>query len=96
MNGADKTTATMFRAVELIPLNEALLCVNCQVISRSKNDCVCCGSQSLLHLANVLERSNDSISSTMPTQSEAGPEPTNAIIYSFQPRCLPTRQEGIA
>jgi len=43
----------------LIPLQQAVLCANCEVVSDSKNGCcVVCGSPSLLNLARVLEGSN--------------------------------------
>jgi len=84
MNGDSQITATMFKAVETIPLNEALLCVNCGVISRSTSDCICCGSQSLLHLARVLGEEENSARSTMPTGAEAEQE-ENAGIMPFRP-----------
>jgi hypothetical protein len=43
----------------LIPLQQAVLCANCEVISDGKNGrCVVCGSPSLLNLARVLNGSN--------------------------------------
>ena len=43
----------------LIPLREAVLCANCEVISDSKNGhCIVCGSPSLLNLARVLDGPN--------------------------------------
>jgi hypothetical protein len=40
----------------LIPLQQAVLCANCEVISDSKNGhCIVCGSPSLLNLARVLD-----------------------------------------
>ncbi len=43
----------------LIPLQKAVLCANCEVISDSKNGhCIVCGSPSLLSLAQVLDRPN--------------------------------------
>lgn len=42
----------------LIPLQQAVLCANCEVVSDSKNGrCVVCGSPSLLNLARVLDGS---------------------------------------
>lgn len=43
---------------DTIPLNEAVLCVNCLMISRAKNGhCpVCAAPAGLLNLANALER----------------------------------------
>jgi hypothetical protein len=44
-----------FESVELIPLNSAVLCEDCQMISKARNDhCLSCGSHSILSLANVL------------------------------------------
>jgi hypothetical protein len=46
-------------ARNLIPLQQAVLCANCEVVSDSKNGrCVVCGSPSLLNLARVLDGSN--------------------------------------
>lgn len=43
----------------LIPLQQAVLCANCEVISDSRNGhCIVCGSPSLLNLARVLDRPN--------------------------------------
>lgn len=43
----------------LIPLPQAVLCANCEVVSDSKNGhCIVCGSPSLLNLARVLNGSN--------------------------------------
>lgn len=40
----------------LIPLQKAVLCANCEVISDSRNGhCIVCGSPSLLNLARVLD-----------------------------------------
>src|SRR5437764_5900903 len=41
--------------LNLIPLQKAVLCTNCEVVSESRNGhCVACGSPSLLCLARVL------------------------------------------
>ncbi len=43
----------------LIPLQQAVLCANCEVVSDSKNGhCIVCGSPSLLSLARVLNGPN--------------------------------------
>jgi hypothetical protein len=43
----------------LIPLQQAVLCANCEVVSDSKNGhCIVCGSPSLLNLARVLDGTN--------------------------------------
>lgn len=40
----------------LIPLQQAVLCANCEVVSDSRNGhCIVCGSPSLLNLARVLD-----------------------------------------
>ena len=40
----------------LIPLQQAVLCANCEVVSDSKNGhCIVCGSPSLVNLARVLD-----------------------------------------
>ena len=44
-----------FEPVELIPLDHAVLCEDCQMISQARNDhCLSCGSHSILSLASVL------------------------------------------
>ncbi|HKW27667.1 MAG TPA: hypothetical protein VJN48_17915 [Terriglobales bacterium] len=51
----------------LIPLQQAVLCANCEVVSDSKNGrCVVCGSPSLLNLACVLDGSNHRVERTRP------------------------------
>ena len=50
-----KRRAKTFEPVELIPLDHAVLCGDCQMISRARNDhCLSCGSHSILSLASVL------------------------------------------
>jgi hypothetical protein len=45
--------------LNLIPLQQAVLCANCEVVSESKNGhCVVCGSPSLVNLARVLDGPN--------------------------------------
>jgi hypothetical protein len=45
---------------ESIPLAEAVLCVDCNMITRAKNGhCLVCESASLLNLASVLDRQAD-------------------------------------
>lgn len=49
----------VFVSQNLIPLQQAVLCANCDVVSDSRNGrCVVCGSPSLLNLARVLDGSN--------------------------------------
>jgi len=49
----------------LIPLQQAVLCANCEVVSDSKNGhCIVCGSPSLLNLARVLDEPNRSAERT--------------------------------
>lgn len=49
----------VFAPRNLIPLPQAVLCANCEVISDSRNGhCVVCGSPSLLNLARVLDGTN--------------------------------------
>jgi hypothetical protein len=49
----------VFVSRNLIPLQQAVLCANCEVVSDSTNGhCVVCGSPSLLNLARVLDGSN--------------------------------------
>ncbi|MGE5204466.1 MAG: hypothetical protein ACM3PW_02555 [Chlamydiota bacterium] len=49
----------LFVPRNLIPLQQAVLCANCEVVSDSKNGhCIVCGSPSLLNLARVLSGRN--------------------------------------
>jgi hypothetical protein len=51
----------------LVPLQQAVLCANCEVVSDSKDGrCVVCGSSSLLNLARVLDGSNHGVERTRP------------------------------
>ena len=44
--------------LEAVPLQKAVLCVNCNNISDSPHDtCAVCGSRSLLNLSSILDRS---------------------------------------
>ena len=58
-----------FEPVELIPLDQAVLCEICHVINRGKNHhCLSCGA---FHLAGVLGREENSISAIRPSPAEA-------------------------
>jgi len=82
MMGARDNQTAGFEPVELIPLDQAVLCENCQVISRAKNDhCLSCGSHSILHLANVLGREDKFTSNIKPSPAEAELERTYSTIY---------------
>jgi hypothetical protein len=51
----------------LVPLQQAVLCANCEVVSDSKDGrCVVCGSSSLLNLARVLDGSNHRVERIRP------------------------------
>lgn len=51
----------------LVPLQQAVLCANCEVVSDGKDGrCVVCGSSSLLNLARVLDGSNHRVERTRP------------------------------
>jgi primosomal protein N' len=58
--------------VELIPLAEAVLCENCQVVGRQRTDkrCPSCGSQSVLFLGVVLGRSSNASEGRMMGDAE--------------------------
>lgn len=46
-----------FQAVESVRLAEAVLCANCDCITRAKNGhCLVCGSHSIVSLATILDR----------------------------------------
>jgi|GEM_PF-2603807 len=81
-----KGRAKAFEPVELIPLNQAVLCEDCQMISQARNDhCLSCGSHSILTLASVLG-SQTTTSLQHEPSSSAEPEPLSGI---FCLRSLP-------
>jgi len=56
---AMSSAVRIFIPRNLIPLPQAVLCANCEVVSDSKNGhCIVCGSPSLLNLARVLDGSD--------------------------------------
>jgi len=92
MIGASTNQAAGFEPVELVPLDQAVLCENCHVIRRGKNHhCLSCGSPSILYLENVLGREQDFMSTLKPSLAEAELERTYQALYSFQLRCQPSR-----
>jgi hypothetical protein len=65
-------------AVNLIPLQQAVLCADCEVISEGENGhCVACGSQATISLCKVMG-SNASLPSNPSLQPVACPEPEAA------------------
>lgn len=46
---------------EHFPLTASVLCTNCECVSASISACCCCGSRSLISLANILNRQSDEI-----------------------------------
>jgi hypothetical protein len=69
-----KRRAKNFELVELIPLDHAVLCEDCQTISRARNGhCLSCGSHSILSLASVLGSQSTTSLQHKPTPS-AEPE----------------------
>jgi hypothetical protein len=86
-----KRRAKTFEPVELIPLDHAVLCEDCQLISRARNDhCLSCGSHSILSLANVLGSQSTHSVQYRPSPS-AKPETSSGI---FRLRCLPEHETG--
>jgi hypothetical protein len=67
--------ASTFTPVEIIPLDRAVLCANCNCITASTNGhCVACGSrESLLNLARLLD--NVQPGSIEPQVADATGEP---------------------
>jgi hypothetical protein len=49
-----KALAQVAAGPDMVPLNTAVLCEDCEQISSSKGNCVGCGSAALLNLAAVL------------------------------------------
>lgn len=63
-----------FEPVELIPLDHAVLCEDCQMISSGRNShCLSCGSHSILGLASILGSQSTTSLQHKPTPS-AEPE----------------------
>ena len=48
------TQATDF--LDVVPLNRAILCANCEMISAAPGHCPVCGSAAVLNLAKILNR----------------------------------------
>lgn len=40
--------------MQMIPLNRALLCVNCELVVETKRDCPRCGSLQLIKVAQIV------------------------------------------
>jgi hypothetical protein len=40
--------------VNLVPLQNASLCLDCEAITSAHTTCLCCGSQALLNIARIL------------------------------------------
>ena len=80
-----KRRAKTFEPVELIPLDHAVLCEDCQMISRARNDhCLSCGSHSILSLASVLGSQSTTSLQHKPTPS-AEPETLIGDLPAPQP-----------
>jgi len=44
-----------WKPVEIIPIDQAVLCADCDAITRAKNDhCLACGSKSIMHVERLL------------------------------------------
>ena len=53
-------TVSNLLPLSLIPLQRAVLCANCEMVSEGRNGhCIVCGSASLLSLARVLGSTNN-------------------------------------
>lgn len=51
--------------IELIELQHAVLCGNCERISNSKKTCLGCGSVAILSLSRILNRSEEPTTSAI-------------------------------
>ncbi len=40
--------------IDLVPLRQASLCLDCEAITAAHTTCLCCGSQALLNVARIL------------------------------------------
>jgi len=47
-----------FESSSFVPLQQASLCLDCDVISAAHTRCLACGSQALLNVARALSRPN--------------------------------------
>jgi hypothetical protein len=41
--------------INLVPLQQASLCLDCEAITAAHTTCLCCGSQALLNVARILD-----------------------------------------
>jgi hypothetical protein len=42
--------------INLVPLQQASLCLDCEAITAGHTTCLCCGSQALLNIARILNQ----------------------------------------
>lgn len=62
--------------VQTVPLDRAVLCENCQLITESTGpDCGYCGSKAITNLQKLLERSSDATTETLPPSDRSGVTP---------------------
>lgn len=51
--GSRATREAAHPSPQMIPLNRALLCVNCELITETKRDCPRCGSKQLIKVTQI-------------------------------------------
>ena len=96
-----RTTAAMINnetKVEFnaVRLQQAFLCVNCDVISDSRNNhCIVCGSRSLLPLARVLDSADRVSAPAAPRVIEPKTDVQNNVLVLVSPLTHRARQRAL-
>ena len=86
-------TKVEFNAVRL---QQAVLCVNCDVISDSRNNnCIVCGSRSLLPLARVLDSADRVSAPAAPRVIEPKTDVQNNVLVLVSPITHRARQRAL-
>ena len=60
--------------LNLVPLQQANLCLDCEMISTGPSKCLACGSRAFLNIARALDKLG------YPAASHASSQPSNAVI----------------
>jgi len=50
--------------IDLVPLQQANLCLDCELITAGHTECLVCGSRALLNIARVLSHRSDDVQRT--------------------------------
>ena len=79
-----------------VRLQQAVLCVNCDVISDSRNNhCMVCGSNSLLPLARVLDSAERVSAPVAPRVADHKADAQNNVLVLVSPMTQRARQRAV-